>query len=112
MTVPIYTSDTRRERNGLFLSHAMTLCRDHEVLRKMALTESHQPYIGGLKNMKKPCQMPNNSCVEIRSSQNLDAKACAHLDQNELMKQRFPPHVGHRDAGHDDKRPDHESLRP
>jgi len=41
---------TGRDRNGLIFIQAMTLWRDQEALRNMALTESHQVSMGGAKN--------------------------------------------------------------
>lgn len=41
-------------RNGLLLSHAMTLCMVQLMFRKTAVTERYQPYAGGFGNMNVP----------------------------------------------------------
>ena len=37
MTVVMYRRLPQRGSKGLFFNHAMTLCRDHDTLRKMAV---------------------------------------------------------------------------
>ena len=54
MTVPMKNLLHHLERNGFSFIHAMTLCKLHDAFKKMAATDSHHPYIGGLKRMKKP----------------------------------------------------------
>jgi hypothetical protein len=63
--------------------------------------------------MKKPCQMPKISWTwKLESDGGLGARDATHLDQDQLMKQDPPPHIGHCDATHNDERADHESLSP
>lgn len=61
MTVPIKIQLTGRGKKGFILIQEITLCKDHDMLRKMALTDSHHEKTGALKNNQKPCHMPRIS---------------------------------------------------
>lgn len=110
-------------RNGLILIHAITLCRLHEVLRKMAVTDRYQPYAGGWGKMNVPWKVPRMSCKNplvssaahifwagraSLSSRNLGI----YLGENQLVQNDAFTHVGHCYTSHDDERADHEALRP
>jgi hypothetical protein len=51
----------RFDRKGLFFIQATTLCRFHEMMRRMAVEERYHPQIGGSKKVKKPFGMARRS---------------------------------------------------
>lgn len=51
----------RLERKGLFFIQAMTLCKFHEMIKKMTVDDKYHPQVGGLKKMKKPFGMARSS---------------------------------------------------
>lgn len=51
MTVLMKIQEARFDRNGLILIQEMTLCRNQETMRPMAVVDCHQTYIGLLKKI-------------------------------------------------------------
>lgn len=54
MMLPIYIALLRFERKGLFFIQAMTLCKFHEMMRKITVEERYHPQVGGSKKVKNP----------------------------------------------------------
>ena len=96
------------ERNGLSFIQDITLCRHQEALSGMAATDNHQPYIGGLNKMKKPCQYPITN-YHRQHKQEHTCSEVAYLEQDKFMEQDASSHIGQGNAAHNDERPDHEA---
>jgi hypothetical protein len=65
MIVPIYMVLFRFERKGLFFIQAITLCRFHEIMRRMAVEERYHPQAGGSKKVKKPFGVARRSLQNV-----------------------------------------------
>ncbi len=72
ITVPMNARLHHLVMNGFNFIHAMTLCSTQEALSGMAATDSHHPYIGWLKRIKKPwsCQHSSLSATSHSSPAN------------------------------------------
>jgi hypothetical protein len=90
----------------------MTLWSDQDVMSGTTVEERNQPHAGGSKNMKKPLGRASTSweVMVSRRTRVCEIRRAADLDQDELVEQNSPPHVGKGDSTHDDQGTDHEAL--
>lgn len=54
MIVPTYKSEILRPMNGLFFIHAITLCKDQDIINPIADAAKYHPYTGSGANMNVP----------------------------------------------------------
>lgn len=65
MTVPMYIRLVKVLRNGLFLIHAIMLCKVQEAMSTAAVEDRYQPNTGGLKKMKNPLGIARASFLRV-----------------------------------------------